>query len=294
MKGLLLLGGSGSRLRPLTFSQSKQLMPVYDKPLFFYPLGTLMLAGIREFIFVTSDESVSSFSKILGDGSGLGISIKYRVQDSPRGLPDAIMAGSDLIANDKFAVILGDNIFHGVGLGKSLKETTLSVSGAKIFAYNVSNPSEFGVLRLNPDGTIADLVEKPDEFVSQLAITGLYFLDENAIKYCESLSPSRRGELEMVDLLKCYLASSTLSYEILPRGVAWLDTGTVDALLDAANYVSLVEKRQGQKVGCLEEIAWRNQWITDSQLMHKSKTFSNSYGLYLANLVYQGSKKDLH
>ncbi len=284
MKGILLLGGSGSRLRPLTFSQNKQLLPIYDKPLFFYPLSTLMLAGMREFIFVSSLEGNSNFRNILGDGSDLGITIEYRVQNSPNGLPDAIMSAADLLTEDKFAVILGDNIFHGVGLGQSLKSSTKSIYGAKIFAYNVANPSQFGVLHLNRDGSIRDLIEKPSTFVSPLAITGLYFLDLEAIDFCKSLSPSNRGELEMVDLLKCYLAKGELSFEVLPRGVAWLDTGTPEALLDAANFVHLVEKRQGQKIGCLEEIAWRSGWISTDQLIKRSLLYKNSYGAYLREL----------
>jgi len=279
-----LLGGSGTRLRPLTFSHNKQLLPIYDKPLFFYPLSTLMLAGMREFIFVSSLEGNSNFRNILGDGSDLGITIEYRVQNSPNGLPDAIMSAADLLTEDKFAVILGDNIFHGVGLGQSLKSSTQSIYGAKIFAYNVANPSQFGVLHLNRDGSIRDLIEKPSTFVSPLAITGLYFLDLEAIDFCKSLSRSNRGELEMVDLLKCYLAKGELSFEVLPRGVAWLDTGTPESLLDAANFVHLVEKRQGQKIGCLEEIAWRSGWISTDQLIKRSLLYKNSYGAYLREL----------
>ena len=279
-----MLGGSGTRLRPLTFSHNKQLLPIYDKPLFFYPLSTLMLAGMREFIFVSSLEGNSNFRNILGDGSDLGITIEYRVQNSPNGLPDAIMSAADLLTEDKFAVILGDNIFHGVGLGQSLKSSTQSIYGAKIFAYNVANPSQFGVLHLNRDGSIRDLIEKPSTFVSPLAITGLYFLDLEAIDFCKSLSRSNRGELEMVDLLKCYLAKGELSFEVLPRGVAWLDTGTPESLLDAANFVHLVEKRQGQKIGCLEEIAWRSGWISTDQLIKRSLLYKNSYGAYLREL----------
>jgi len=289
MRGVILLGGSGSRLYPLTYSQSKHLLPVYDKPLFFYPLGTLMLAGIREFTFVSSSETSMNIKRILGDGKDVGISIEYRTQESPKGLPDAIMAATDTIENCKFVVILGDNIFYGVGLGSRLKENLDTTLGAKIFAYTVADPSDFGVLKLTSDGLIEDLVEKPRQFVSQLAITGLYVLDQNAIQFCKSLSPSERGELEMVDLLKCYLSKSQLSFEILPRGVAWLDTGTPNSLLEAANYVNIVEKRQGLKICCIEEIAWRNGWISNAQLLQKSITYKNSYGEYLARLL-EGAK----
>ena len=265
MRGVILAGGTGSRLWPLTKSINKHLLPVFDKPLIHYPLSTLMHAGIKEVMIVSSPEHIVLFQNHFGDGSQLGMEISYGVQKKPGGLPQGVLVAEDFIENENFALILGDNIFHGVGLGYSLRNHS-DLVGAEMICYQVSDPERFGVVEFKGNKVLS-LEEKPLSPKSNFAITGLYFFDAKAPKLTRNLKPSPRGELEIVDLLREYLKLGELSFEILPRGSAWLDTGTPTALLDAANYISVLETRQGLKVGCIEEISWRNGWITKRELL---------------------------
>lgn len=284
MKGLILAGGTGSRLWPNTKAVNKHLLPVYDKPLIHYPLATLMLAGIQEIAIVTSPEFVGVYANLFKDCESLNISLEIIEQEKPAGLPQGVILAEKFLGEDSFAMVLGDNIFHGVGLGQSLVDRNFA-SGARIHCFPVANPHAFGVIEI-VDGNIVSMEEKPEMPKSNLAITGLYFFDSNAIEYASTLSPSKRGELEITDLLNCYLKNNSLSYEILQRGTAWLDTGTSDSLLDASNYVRIIEQRQGNKIACLEEIAWRNNWISDGDLMEISaKVPSTEYSKYLVDLV---------
>ena len=283
MKGLIVAGGNGTRLAPLTNSISKQLLPVYDKPLVYYPLGTLMLLGIREIHIVTTSEHSVLFKNSLGNGEQLGIHISYGVQSKPNGIPEAISISSEFIGSSDFAMILGDNIFHGVGLGNALSISS-EITGAKIFGYRVVDPGRYGVMRIEGN-RIIEIKEKPIEYISDIAITGLYFFENSALGFVKDLSLSNRNELEIVDLLQKYLDIEKLSFEIFSRGTVWLDTGTPDSLLDASNYVQIVEKRQGLKISCLEEIAWRNGWIDKEQLMKIANTYRGSeYFNYLNSI----------
>ena len=284
MRGIVLAGGSGSRLWPLTKSVNKHLLPVFDKPLIHYPLATLMLAGIRKILIVSGPGHLEMFKSHFGSGNQLGLEIEYQLQPIPGGLPQGIILAENFIGNESFALILGDNIFHGVGLGQSLPSRA-EFNGAKMICYQVSDPERFGIAEIQ-NGNVISLVEKPKLPKSNLAITGLYFFDMNAIDYAKKLDPSARGELEIVDLLRTYLENGALNYEILPRGTAWLDTGTPDALLEAANYIQVLEKRQGLTVSCIEEIAWRNGWISDSELNELANSSSNpEYVSYLKTLL---------
>ena len=284
MRGIILAGGSGSRLWPLTKSVNKHLLPVFDKPLVHYPLATLMLAGIRKILIVSGPGHIEMFKSHFGSGTQLGLEIEYQLQPIPGGLPQGIILAENFIANDSFALILGDNIFHGVGLGQALPAKA-EFTGAKMICYQVSDPERFGIAEIN-NGQVISLEEKPKHPKSNLAITGFYFFDVKAIDYAKKLNPSARGELEIVDLLRKYLENDALNYEILPRGTAWLDTGTPDALLEAANYIQVLEKRQGLKVSCIEEIAWRNGWISDSELNELANGINNpDYASYLQNLL---------
>lgn len=286
VKGLVLAGGSGSRLKPITNCLSKQMIPIFDKPLIYYPISTLMLAGIREIVIVSTPEWIESFKKLLGTGEKFGVEFIYVVQDIPRGLPDAIKSAKKALGSSTFMMILGDNIFYGVGLGTQLKQDIESFSGARIFVCSVKDPRQFGVLELDAHGSIHSLTEKPVNPKSNLAITGLYAFDERSFNFCDALSPSSRGELEIVDLLNIYRQDSSLDYKLLPRGTAWLDTGTAESLIDASQYVNIVEKRQGLKIACLEEIAWRNHWIDDNQLMKLAEKYQNNpYATYLKQLL---------
>ncbi len=289
MRGIVLAGGTGSRLWPITRAVSKQLMPVYDKPMVYFPLGSLMLAGLREILVISTPHDIDGFQRLLGDGSQWGMRIEYAVQAQPNGIAEAFLVGEDFLASGPAALVLGDNIFHGSGLGRQLRGMQ-DVAGAHIFAYRVADPRSYGVVEVDADGRPLALVEKPQEPKSDLAVPGLYFYDDTVVERVKGLAPSARGELEITDLNRSYLADGALSVTVLPRGTAWLDTGTVDALHDAATFVRVLEQRQGLKVGCVEEIAWRNSWISDEQLAALAAPLQASgYGTYLQGLLAAGS-----
>ena len=284
-KGIILAGGSGTRLHPLTEAASKQILPVYDKPMIYYPLSVLMLAGIREVLIISTPHDLPLFRKLLGDGSRWGLKLQYAEQPSPDGLPQAFIIGDDFIGDDDVALILGDNMYYGYNFSAMLKEA-MENSGATIFAYPVRDPKRFGIVEIDEDRKAISLEEKPDNPKSNLAVTGLYFFDNNVIKIAKELKHSSRGELEILDAVRPYMDSSDLHVKNLGRGFAWLDAGTHDSLLDASNFVHTVEKRQGFKVACLEEIAWNNGWISDDQLQARADELSkNSYGAYLSTLL---------
>ncbi|QKE84065.1 glucose-1-phosphate thymidylyltransferase RfbA [Arthrobacter sp. NEB 688] len=288
MKGIVLAGGSGTRLHPITLGVSKQLMPVYDKPMVYYPLSTLMMAGIREVLVITTPEDVDQFRRLLGDGSRWGISLEYAVQPRPEGLAQAFVIGADFIGTEPVALVLGDNVFHGTGLGRALRELT-DVRGGHIFAYHVSNPEAYGVVEFGDDGTVLSIEEKPEHPLSSYAVPGLYFYDNDVVEIARSLTPSARGELEITAVNDAYLRRGDLTVTVLPRGTAWLDTGTFEGLMDAGQYVHVVEARQGHKVGCVEEIAWRAGWITDEQLAALGDELVRSgYGGYLHACLARG------
>ncbi len=285
MKGLILAGGTGSRLWPITLGVSKQLVPVYDKPMIYYPLSTLMLAGCREIAIITSENDLSSFQRLLGDGSHLGISLTYLKQDSPKGLADAYLVAEDYISGDASCLALGDNLFYGQGLGTNLRKSSPS-TGALVFGYRVSNPQDYGVVQTDPQGKPISLIEKPLTYVSNLAIPGLYFMDSSAPERAARLKPSSRGELEIIDLLNSYLQDDALEISVLPRGTVWLDTGGFDSLAEATEYVKVVQKREGRMIASPEEIAWRMGWISDKQLEVRGKELLRSgYGLYLLEIL---------
>jgi glucose-1-phosphate thymidylyltransferase len=285
MKGIILAGGSGSRLWPITKGISKQLVPIYDKPMIYYPLSTLMMAGIREILVITTPEYNAQFRALLGDGSALGIRLDYAEQPSPDGLAQAFLIGEEFIGDDSVALVLGDNIFHGTGLGTSLRAHT-DISGGLIFAYQVANPRAYGVVEFDESMTAVSIEEKPVEPKSNYAIPGLYFYDNSVIEVAKSITPSARGELEISTINERYLARGALQVQVLDRGVAWLDTGTFESMMQASEYVRVIEDRQGFKVGCIEEIAWRAGWITTSQLAALAAPLMKSgYGLYLERLA---------
>lgn len=285
MKGLILAGGTGTRLWPITRVLSKQLLPIYDKPLIYYPLSTLMLAGIQEVLIITTLGDSKIYRDLLGDGAVIGMKISYAIQERPEGLAQALIIGETFLGQDKFAMILGDNFFYGAGL-PSILETSKEFNGAQIFVYEVSNPKDYGVLALGIDGKPESVIEKPISTKSKLAITGLYFFDSNSIKYAKEATPSDRGELEITYVINQYLNEGTLNFTRLSRGTAWLDTGNPNSLHDAASFVRIIEERTGSKIGCIEEIAWRKKWITNKKLLEIIDTFGNSeYGKYLSRLV---------
>ena len=285
MKGIILAGGSGSRLWPITQGISKQLMPIYDKPMIYYPLATLMLAGIREILVITSPEYSDQFQRLLGNGQRLGISIEYAVQPRPEGLAQAFILGESFIGRDSSSLILGDNIFHGSRLGNALA-THENLDGAKIFAYPVSNPSDYGVVEFDSNNLAVSLEEKPKNPRSNFAVPGLYFYDNDVIEIAKSVKPSSRGELEITAVNNAYLQNKKMSVEVLDRGTVWLDTGTVDSMLQAAEYVRVIEQRQGNKIGCIEEISWRQGWISDESLLEVAQPLIKSgYGEYLLSLL---------
>ncbi|MFN8125136.1 MAG: glucose-1-phosphate thymidylyltransferase RfbA [Candidatus Nanopelagicales bacterium] len=285
VKGIILAGGTGSRLWPITRGVSKQLLPVFDKPMIHYPLGTLMVAGLREILIITTPEDQESFRRLLGDGSELGITLDFVVQPRPEGLAQAFLLGADFLAGEGAALILGDNIFHGPGLGHELRTLT-EVSGGHVFAYEVSNPREYGVVDFDSDGRVRSIEEKPERPKSNFAVPGLYFYDSSVVDVARGVRPSARGELEITAVNDAYLREGRLGVTVLPRGTAWLDTGTFESLNDAATYVRVLEERQGTKVNCLEEIAWRNGWIDDSRLLELAEPLRKSgYGDYLSRLL---------
>lgn len=284
-KGIILAGGSGTRLYPLTKSLSKQLMPIYDKPMVYYPLSVLMLSGLREILVISTPEHTSLFQDLLSDGSQWGLELSYAIQPEPGGLAQAYLIGADFINDHASALILGDNLFYGHNLENCLLAAAQRETGATIFGYHVSSPQRYGVVEFDANMRAVSLEEKPVHPKSNYAIPGIYFYDKNAVDYAKSLKPSTRGELEITDLNRVYLESGTLNVEILGRGTAWLDTGTHDSLLDAANFVSLIEKRQGLKIACLEEIAFRKKWITSQQLDTAIENLGHSsYGDYLKKI----------
>ena len=290
MKGLLLAGGVGSRLWPITRGISKQLLPVYDKPMVYYPLGTLMLAGIREIALITTPDDQPAFKRLLGDGSQWGIEITYLVQEKPNGIAESFVIAENFLGESSAALILGDNIFNGSGIGRNLKSFT-NVEGAQIFAYQVANPEDFGVVELDDSGNVVSIVEKPKNSKSSLAVPGLYFYGSDVVDKAKTIERSARGELEITALNAQYLKEGRMKVEVLPRGTAWLDGGTIESLHDAAVYVRVLEQRQGSKLGCVEEIAWRNGWITDVELRQLAQPLmASGYGEYLIALIERGLK----
>jgi len=285
MRGIILAGGSGTRLHPITQGISKQLLPVYDKPMIYYPLSTLMMAGIRDILVITTPHDAAGFQRLLGDGAQFGVNLRYVTQERPDGLAQAFVLGADHIGNDSVALVLGDNIFYGPGLGTSLSRFQ-SLDGGAIFAYWVANPSAYGVVEFSADGTALSLEEKPATPKSNFAVPGLYFYDNDVIEIAKNIKKSARGEYEITEVNQIYLNRGRLSVEVMARGTAWLDTGTFDSLLDASDYVRTLERRQGLKVSVPEEIAWQQGWISDRQLAERAQALLKSgYGAYLQELL---------
>jgi glucose-1-phosphate thymidylyltransferase len=288
MRGIILAGGTGTRLHPITVGVSKQLVPVYDKPMVYYPLSTLIMAGIRDVLVITTPHDADQFERLLGDGSAYGISISYAQQPAPEGLAQAFLIGADFIADGKVALVLGDNVFYGPGLGTRLARHR-DVDGGLVFAYHVSDPEAYGVVEFDAQGRAISLEEKPIRPRSNFAVPGLYFYDNDVVAIARGLQPSRRGELEITDVNRTYLEQGRLGVEVLPRGTAWLDTGTFDSLMAAGEFVKVVESRQGLKIGCPEEVAWRQGFLSDDELRERAEPLMKSgYGGYLLGLLARG------
>ena len=292
MYGIVLAGGTGSRLWPITRGVSKQLLHVYDKPMIHYPIATLMAAGIRKILIITSPEDQEAFQRLLGSGSELGVEFHYKVQESPRGLADAFLLGEEFLNGNKCALILGDNIFHGSGLGRQLMDYT-ELAGAHIFAYRVADPRQYGVVEFDDEGTVISIEEKPTDPKSNFAVPGLYFYDEKVVEIAKEVQPSLRGEIEITSVNNAYLKSNSLRVSVLPRGTAWLDTGTVQALHDASSYIKILEDRQGTKVSCLEEVAWRQGWVSDDDLAALASGYGPSpFGNFLSSLLEDQGERE--
>ncbi|MDD6655320.1 MAG: glucose-1-phosphate thymidylyltransferase RfbA [Treponema sp.] len=284
MKGIILAGGSGTRLYPITKAVSKQILPLYDKPMIYYPLSVLMLSGIREILIISTPRDISCFKELFGDGSWLGLHFEYAVQDKPRGLADAFIVGKDFIKDDDVALVLGDNIFYGQSFTQTLKNATEKIKnqkGAVIFGYYVKDPTAYGVVEFDKDGNVLGIEEKPKEPKSNYAVPGLYFYDNSVVEIASSIKPSSRGEIEITSVNNEYLSRKNLKVELLGRGMAWLDTGTYDGLLEASNFIATIEKRQGMYVSCIEEISYRNGWISKEELLNLAKGYKTDYGRYL-------------
>ncbi len=294
MKGIILAGGSGTRLYPVTKAVSKQILPIYDKPMIYYPLSVLMLAGIKEILIISTPRDIVTFEELLGDGSDIGLNLQYAVQEEPRGLAEAFIIGEDFIGNDRVALVLGDNIFHGYGFTERLKRASEREEGATIFGYHVSNPNEFGVVEFDGENNVVSIEEKPEKPKSNYAVPGLYFYDNNVIDIAKSIKPSARGEIEITAVNNEYLRRGNLKVELFGRGMAWLDTGTHRGLLDAANFVEAIQTRQGLYVACIEEIAYRNGFINREQLLNLAQPLMKvEYGKYLMHIADEYKQANL-